>query len=268
MEHKLTTLQDGHEISYYPSTYANVVKRQHIEESVETSLQRLEYFNKTISSQDKEKHHLLLSYDNVNKELKLTNLEVWMSYEDIFYIKNGQLLIDSKGNIQGNSLILSGVKNSKGKALTLDDNNLISYREPKELLNDMEGAPLDSPNFIGTPTAPTVDLENYSTQLATTQFTHDLIEFTNRDWGFIKIDLTKWSENLDDQNYYTQTIAMIDMKQEYKPIFNLIVSNSALEPLEKEGFFNLGGITTYNGYIVVRTQTKPKVDLFLQVKGI
>lgn len=268
MEHKLTTLQDGHEISYYPSTYANIVKRQNIDESVETSLQRLEYFNKTITSQDKEKHHLLLSYDSDYKELKLTNLETWMSYDNVFYIKNGQLLIDSKGNITGNSLTLSGAKNNTGKVLTLDDNNLVSYREPKELLADMEGAPLNSPNFIGIPTAPTASLEDYSIQLATTQFVHNLAEFTNRDWGFIKIDLTKWSDTLDSQNYYTQTVVMADMREEYKPIFNLIVSNSGLEPLEKEGFFNLGGITTYNGYIEIRTQTKPRVDLYLQVKGI
>ena len=37
-DHKVTTLQDGYDISYYPQTYAHVVKRQFTDESVESSL--------------------------------------------------------------------------------------------------------------------------------------------------------------------------------------------------------------------------------------
>lgn len=58
------------------------------------------------------------------------------------------------------------------------------------------------------------------------------------------------------------------MKKEYQPYVRLIITDCDLENREKEAFYNLTGITTYDGYIIVRTQNKPSIDLRLYLKGI
>ncbi len=48
-----------------------------------------------------------------------------------------------------------------------------------EIDNLMGKIPLDSPAFIGTPTAPTAPLGTSTTQLATTEFVHQEIDAYN-----------------------------------------------------------------------------------------
>jgi len=48
-----------------------------------------------------------------------------------------------------------------------------------EIDNLMGKIPLDSPAFIGTPTAPTAPLGTNTTQLATTEFVHQEIDAYN-----------------------------------------------------------------------------------------
>ena len=48
-----------------------------------------------------------------------------------------------------------------------------------EIDNLMGKIPLDSPNFIGTPTAPTAPLGTNTTQLATTEFVQQEIDAYN-----------------------------------------------------------------------------------------
>lgn len=267
-DHKVTTLQDGYDISYYPQTYAHIVKRQFTDESVESSLQRLEYFNHTIYDQNKGVMHDLISIDPTTHELRTSGLKVTIDLQNVRRFENGMFMATSDGLISGVSLILTGLTNGTGNILTVNSNGQVLVRTPDEILLDIKGAPLDSPALTGVPTAPTADRLVNSTQLANAEFVHTVVDHANKHWGFIKVAVDGWSTELDAQNYYTQTIIMPEMLEEYKPIFNLIVSNYALEPHEKEGFFNLGGITTFDGYIVIRTQVKPTVDLFLDVKGV
>ena len=264
----ITTLTDGYDTAYYPQTYANVVKRQFEEESVESSLARLEYFRSGIGDLNRGVVHQLIAFDSITKEMRYTEIEVLKNSKNIIELTFGNFFVDSSGVIKASSLNLTTIGNSKGKFLTLSNTGDVTYRTPNEVLEDIGGAPLVSPNFTGTPTAPTPTSQAEGNQVVNVDYVHAAVGDAVKQWGFIKLLSDNWSAEKDVYGYYTQRVDMVGMQEEFKPIFNLIVSSAALEAKEKEGFFGLGGIRMHNGYIVARTQTLPKVDIILDVKGV
>lgn len=62
-----------------------------------------------------------------------------------------------------------------GSFLSALNSNTLQQRTPAQVLSDIAGAPLASPAFIGTPTAPTAPAGTNNTQIATTQFTQAAI---------------------------------------------------------------------------------------------
>jgi hypothetical protein len=78
--------------------------------------------------------------------------------------------------------------------------NFLDYTSLQTVINaiDEEKADIDSPEFIGTPTAPTTDLEDSSQKLATTEFVHNVVSSST---GGLVLDSIKIKNPPDKVDY-------------------------------------------------------------------
>lgn len=79
--------------------------------------------------------------------------------------------------------------------------------------------------------------------------------------------LVDWSVTPVD-GYYTQTVNIEAMKEEYVPVITLIPTNATLEDEEREGFARVGKIETGDGFIKAYTKKLPTLNLNLTIKGV
>jgi hypothetical protein len=118
----------------------------------------------------------------------MSNLTAALIKVDNLTIENAQAGAIKAGNFNFTNLSLSGNLHVSGsatattKSQTSDDNSIATTAFVKSALGGVDvsaqltsKANLVSPDFTGTPTAPTADLEDNTTQIATTEFVNNKI---------------------------------------------------------------------------------------------
>lgn len=125
----------------------------------------------------------------------------------------------------------------------------------------------DEPTTEGTPLnkATLFDSENESRYACS--LPNDALKMLTKEWQ-VSVPAAGWSSEVNDEGYYTQTINVEGMKDEYSPIFALVLTDLTSSVELEDDFSVVKRMVTYDGYVIFKASEKPSGDLEIRIKGV
>lgn len=82
------------------------------------------------------------------------------------------------------------------------------------------------------------------------------------------VDISNWSSAPGSDGYYTNTIGVPEMKSDFNPFADVIISSAEVAEDEKDAFSNILEIETLDGSIVCKAISKPFISINIRLIGV
>lgn len=84
----------------------------------------------------------------------------------------------------------------------------------------------------------------------------------------VVVPASGWSSVPDEEGYYTNQVTVVGMKEEYSPIFSLVLANADTVMENENAFSEIKRVVTYDGYIVCKATKQLEINVTIKLKGV
>lgn len=84
----------------------------------------------------------------------------------------------------------------------------------------------------------------------------------------VEVPSSAWSAEQDEEGYFTATINVDGMKEEYSPVFAPYVTDSISSADLEADFSLIKRMSTYDGYVVFKAIEAPMGTVGVRIKGV
>ena len=147
------------------------------------------------------------------------------------------------------------VPTKPGRIKLTDENGNVKYYY-------MERA--DEPTTEGTPLNKATLFDNENENRYGCGLPNDALKMLTKEWQ-VSVPVAGWSAAVNEEGYYTQTIAVGGMKSVYQPNFMPLYGTAANVDNVDEVFFVIKRMTTSNGNVTFMATEVPKNDITIRV---
>lgn len=138
--------------------------------------------------------------------------------------------------------------------ITLDDGTVLNGILERNDSPQEEGSPLNAATLFNS-----TNSTRYACDVPAEAF-----ELLTKEWQ-VSVLAANWSDAVNGDGYYTQTISANDMKAVYTPEFTPVYGlASAIEAVD-EAFSAIKRMTTADGSVTFLATEKPKADITIRV---
>lgn len=125
----------------------------------------------------------------------------------------------------------------------------------------------DEPTVVGTPINKNTLFNSNNSTRYDCELPSEALEKLTRE-VILPVPMTGWSSATNADGYYTQTIAVDGMSEQFEPIFSLEVGDAAGFDPAQEAFALIPRAITSDGAITFCAIELPEADISIRVRGV
>ena len=125
----------------------------------------------------------------------------------------------------------------------------------------------DNPSVVGTPINKNTLFNSNNTERYGCELPSEAFEAMARE-VIVDVPVSAWSEEQDEEGYFTASIDVDGMKNEFSPIFCPNVLDAASSADLESDFSSIKRMVTFDGYIVFKSIGIPSGDISVRIRGV